>query len=75
MVPSEPQNLGPKLSKSLVKNPPGVNKPVPIGGRIETATGGGNSWTPANRLQYANRGRLKDTHSGPCWSEDHRPFR
>ena len=33
MVPSEPQNPGPKLSKSLINTPPGVNKPVPFGGR------------------------------------------
>jgi hypothetical protein len=35
MVPSGPQNLGPKISKSLINNPLGVNKPVPFGGRTE----------------------------------------
>lgn len=37
MVPSEPQNPGPKLSKSLVKNPLWVNRPVPVDGREEPA--------------------------------------
>ena len=35
MVPSGPQNLGPKLSKSLINNPLRVNKPVPFGPRKE----------------------------------------
>jgi len=35
MVPSEPQNLGPKLSKSLINTPPGINRPVPFGLRKE----------------------------------------
>lgn len=33
MVPSGPQNLGPKLSKSLINNPLRVNKPVAFGTR------------------------------------------
>jgi hypothetical protein len=37
MVPSEPQNLGPKLSKSLINDPLGVNRPVPYGFRKEPA--------------------------------------
>lgn len=37
MVPSEPQNLGPKLSKSLVNTPLGVNKPVEFGARKQPA--------------------------------------
>jgi hypothetical protein len=35
MVPSEPQNLGPKISKSPINNPLRVNKPVPFGVRKE----------------------------------------
>jgi hypothetical protein len=35
MVPSGPQNLGPKISKSLINNPLRVNKPVAFGARKE----------------------------------------
>ncbi len=38
-----PQNLGPKISQSLVYNPLGVNKPIPFGARKkpEQMLGGG----------------------------------
>ncbi|MDY0171034.1 MAG: hypothetical protein RBS80_31125, partial [Thermoguttaceae bacterium] len=42
MVPAEPQNLGPKLSKSLVNDPLWVNRPVPFGGREEHGLGRGD---------------------------------
>ena len=41
-VPTEPQNLAPKLSKSLVNNPLRVNKPVAFGPRREPL-----QWVPS----------------------------
>jgi hypothetical protein len=38
MVPSEPQNLDPKLSKSLFNNPPEVNKPVAFDAQKQPST-------------------------------------
>lgn len=55
MVPPEPQNPGPKLSESLINNPPGVNRPIPFGGRKEPAytfkarDAWSSQWWPENR--------------------------
>jgi hypothetical protein len=40
MVPSESQNIGPKLSKSSINNPLQVNKPVASGRRKKPAMRG-----------------------------------